>query len=302
MKKLSYLFAILFLAGTSFMMSCKDTTETPQDLKPNIDFKGGAAYISADATLTTLQEFLIGITASPNTTSGKNLANLKVTRTYNNAIWFEWDTTVNVAYVDIDFSFLALTVAGTERIAFVVTDKDGETNTIDLNITTQVVNGPINFYTQKILGAQESNLGSSFASVDGTIYLLADAFDNQGKIDWLYFYGTGTEQNLATIASPNDTSAAKVFNYGNFQLANWTIKNDTRFKIIPTIVDWAAITDDGTIKQLTQDGVIGTKVNHLEIGNVLGFITVTGKRGLIKVDNITDTDNGTIEISVKVQQ
>ncbi|MCX6233354.1 MAG: hypothetical protein NT175_01320 [Bacteroidetes bacterium] len=299
MKKLSYLFAILLLAGTSFMMSCKDTTETPQDLKPNIDFKGGAAYISADATLTTLQEFLIGITASPNTTSGKNLANLKVTRTYNNAVWFEWDTTVNVAYVDIDFSFLALTVAGTERISFVVTDKDGQTNEVALNITTQVVNGPINFFTQKILGSYASSTGSSFASIDGSIYNLADAKANAAKVDWLYFYG-GT--NHATIAAPDDADAAIVFNDLTNGLSTWSVRNATRLKKITTVVDWAAITDDGTIKQLTADGVTETKIPDLVVGNISGFKTVTGKFGLIKVDNITGTTAGTIEISVKVQQ
>jgi hypothetical protein len=302
MKKISYLFAILLLAGVTVMISCTKDENTNQDLKPTINFKGGAAYISTDATLDVLQEFLIGVTASNNVNSGKNLANLKVTRTFNNAIWFSWDTTFNEPYLDIDFSFLAITVAGTERIAFIVTDKDGQTNEVSLNITTQVVNGPINYYGQivpLVLGSYESSTGSSFASFDGSIYNLAEAKTNAARVDWLYFYGSS---NHATIAAPDDADAISVFNDPTNGISTWSVKNATRFKNITTAVDWNAVIDDGPILQLTQDGVTESKISQLAANDVLGFITVTGKHGLIKIGNIVVGAGGTIEISVKVQQ
>jgi 5-hydroxyisourate hydrolase-like protein (transthyretin family) len=272
---------------------------TLPDLKPTINFKSGAAYISADATLNVDEEFLIGITASSNTVSGKNLANLKVTRTYNNAIWFVWDTTLNTAYFGCDFSFLALNVAGNETIAFKVTDTDGETQEIALNITTEETGGQINYFVQKILGAQQNINGCAFASSDGFVYHLADAKINSDKVDWVYFYGV---ISFAAIAAPDDVTAGTVYNDPVNGLQTWFVTNSTRFKKITTVVDWDAITNDATILQLTEEGVTESKINNLTVGDIIGFKTEPGKFGLIRVDNITGTSAGTIEISVKVQQ
>jgi hypothetical protein len=296
MKKLTYLLASLLLLGATFMISCTKTSETPQDLKPTINFKGGGNYISQDATLDISQDFTIGITASANATSGTKLASLYVSRTYNNAIWFDSTFTFSEAYIDYDFQFTSITVEGTERIAFKVTDKDGQTNEVSLSITTQHAAGLINFFTQKILGSYDNlTTGSSFASVDGTVYNLADAKTHAEKIDWLYFYGT---TNQATIASPFDSDARSVYP----SIETWSVKNATLFKKITTAVDWASIADDTPILQLTADGVTESKVNQLAVGDILGFITVTGKHGLIKIDAIVTGSAGTITFSVKVQQ
>jgi hypothetical protein len=298
MRKLVYLFAVILLAGATFMTSCNKEDE-PQDLNPTINFKGGAGYVSQDATLETLEAFTIGITAQANATSQKNLSNLKITRTFDNQVWFEWDSAIDVNFYSIDVNFLALNVEGTERVEFTITDKDGEQAKISLNITTESAAGPINFYTQKILGSYQSATGSSFASIDGTVYNLADAKANADKIDWLYFYGA---TNAATLAAPDDDDAADVFNDATNGLQTWSVLNDTRFKKVSTAIDWDAVTDDTIIVQETTDGVDQTKINQIAVGDILGFVAANGKHGLIKIDNIVAGADGTIEISVKVQQ
>ncbi len=42
-------------------------------------------------------------------------------------------------------------------------------------------------------------------------------------------------------------------------------------------------------------------INNLSVGKVLAFKTVDGDYGLLRVDNILTGDNGSIEITVKVQ-
>ena len=283
------------------MTSCKKEEE---DGPPNINFKGGATYISQDATLNTLEAFTIGINASSNTTSGALLTNLNISRTFDNQTWFSWDTALNVDHYDLNVSFLALTVEGVERIAFKVTDANGISEEISLNITTESVAGPINFFTQKWLGSYDNNdTGSSFASIDGTVYMLADAKVNSEKVDLVYFFGATLG---ATLAAPDDGKAALVFTGPN-GLDTWAQRNNTRFKKLDeTTINWGDITDDTIIVEQTETGVDSSRISNtedgLEAGDMLGFITASGKKGMILIDEIIPGAAGSISISVKVQQ
>ena len=297
MKKLVYLFALLVVSGFFFVTSC--TEDENGDVKPTINFKGGAGYVSQDITLDTDAEFTIGITAASNSSSGAKLSLLELTRVYNNATWFTWDTAIDVSYYSIDITMTSLNVEGTEKISLKVTDKDGQTNEISVNITTESAAGPITAFDQKILGSYQSATGSSFASADGSIYSLAEAKANQAKVDWMYFYGAS---DLATIAAPNDAHAALVFNNATNGLQTWTTKNATLFRIVTTTIDWNAITDDTIIMQEAATAPDQTRIATLAAGNILLFKTVTGKYGMIKVNNIAVGADGTIDISVKVQQ
>jgi hypothetical protein len=297
MKKLVYLFAMLLVSGLFYMTSC--TEEEEGDVKPTINFKGGAGYVSQDVTLDTDAEFTIGITAASNSSSNAKLSLLELTRVYNNATWFTWDTAIDVSYYSIDITMTTLNVEGTERITFKITDKDGQTSEIAVNITTESSAGPITAFDQKILGSYQSATGSSFASADGSIYSLAEAKANQAKVDWMYFYGAS---DLATIASPNDSHAALVFNNATNGLQTWTTKNNTLFRKVTTVIDWNAITDDSIIMQEAATEPDQTRITSLAVGDVLLFKTVTSKYGMIKVNNIAVGADGTIDISVKVQQ
>jgi hypothetical protein len=297
MKKLVYLFALLVVSGFFFVTSC--TEDENGDVKPTINFKGGAGYVSQDITLDTDAEFTIGITAASNSSSGAKLSLLELTRVYNNATWFTWDTAIDVSYYSIDITMTSLNVEGTEKISLKVTDKDGQTNEISVNITTESAAGPITAFDQKILGSYQSATGSSFASADGSIYSLAEAKANQAKVDWMYFYGAS---DLATIAAPNDAHAALVFNNATNGLQTWTTKNGTLFRKVTTVIDWNAITDDTIIMQEAATAPDQTRIATLAAGNILLFKTVTGKYGMIKVNNIAVGADGTIDISVKVQQ
>lgn len=288
------------MASVSIFTACSSDNSSPSDVSPNLNFIGGTGYVSDNVTLTAGSTFKVGLNASANSTSGAKLTRLTVTRIFDNKPFTVLDTTFSLANFTVDVTMQANFQVGQEAFYFKVYDKDGQSKEISftVNTTPAVSNGPINTYSTKILGAQGNTTGSSFASVDGTIYTLTEAMANSAKIDWLYFNGS---TNHATIAAPDDPAAASVYNGANGP-GNWAVKNPTRFKKVTDAIDWAAITDDGVIKIQTETGVDQTKINNLAVGDYLAFITATGKKGLIKVESISGTDAGTITISVKVQQ
>jgi hypothetical protein len=299
MKKMHYLFGVVLISGMALLNSCsKSSDNTVSDLTPTINFVGGTGFTSGDVTLNIKESFKVGITAFSNASSASKLVKFTVTRVFNNQP-FSQDSVINTNSFSITILANANINVGQEAWYFKVTDKDGQTKEISFTITTVVPSGPINTFSMKIMGAQQSSTGSSFASIDGSVYSLADAKTNAAKVDWLYFYGA---TNFATLAAPDDAAAATIFTDPTNGLQTWAVKNNTRFKLVTDVIDWNSITDDAIIKAQTASGVTNTKINNLAVNNILSFIASSGKLGMIKVESISGTSDGTITISVKVQQ
>jgi len=290
-----FLTAILFTTVTLFTSCTGDTTT--DDNPPTIEFVAGSGFISDDATLTVGTEFSIKILAEENVTSGANLKSLKITRVFNLSTW---DTTLtfNESTYTLEAAFTAQATAGVERIEFKVTDDDGLTATVDLQITTEEASGgAIDSWTEKILGSWNNTTGSSFASINGNVYTLDEAFANQSLIDYMYWWGASTS---ATIGAPDDANAAQVFNTGAYALSNWTTKNATRFKTTTvTSAAFDAITYASEINDIAT-GAAETRIGTLAVDQVIAFVTVTGKHGLIRIKSITTGSDGTMTIDVKV--
>lgn len=301
MRKLNYLLGLIILTGLVFASCSKDEDPNP----PTINFKGGTHvgtgmdYVDGDITLTTAEQFMVGLTASAD--SDTKLKNIKVVRNFENVISItQFDSTFNESSFAIDVIFLAYPTAGTEVWTFTATDKNDNQTSINFTITTEAVSSGIIEYTDKILGSHQSNTGSSFASFDGSVYSLADAKANADKIDFLYFYGA---TNLATIAAPDDSDAALVFFDATNGLQTWSVLNNTRFKDagITSVQFDAVLTSTELFVIASQPAPDASKANELEVDDVLAFLTADSKYGLLKVTNIVDGAAGEIEISVKIE-
>jgi len=295
MKKTLIFTLSLLISSALFFSSCNDDDE-PLNQPPTISFVSGANFISGDATLKVNESFTVKILAEANTASGSKIQTLKISRVFNLQ---SWDTTLtyNDATFTLEATFKAASQTGIERYTFEITDKAGQKASIYLDITTEPDVIPIEYFSMRILGSYQSATGSSFASINGNVYTMAEAFANQAIIDFLYWWGASA---LATIGSPNDPNAALVYTGPN-GLQNWNTKNDTRFKTTTvTAAEFDAL-DDGAPIIDTATGSDQTRVGSLAVGNVIAFITVTGKHGLIKVVNINDGAAGDITIDVKVE-
>ncbi len=295
MKKLNYLLGLMLITGMIFTSCSKDDDEP---LPPGIHFKGEAGYTSADVTINENNTIKVGIVALSNSTSGQNITSFKLTLTSNNIPDVLVDSAVNTATYDADY-LITFPDEGEYRLSAKVTDKDGQSAEVAFNVTVNGVAGIIE-YTDKILGSYDSNTGSSFASFDGTVYSLADAKVNSEKVDFLYFYG-GT--NHATLAAPDDDVAATVFT-GVDGLDTWTTKNNTRFA--HSTLTGSQFNDITTKSQLITIAQVAnptaTRLNSLQVGNVLAFLTAGGDYGLLRVDAIVEGADGTITISVKTPE
>lgn len=155
-----------------------------------------------------------------------------------------------------------------------------------------------------MLGSQYNTTGSFFSSTNGQVYTVNTSVANSSLIDLIYYYSAG---NGATIGAADDSNIAGVYT----GIANWATKNATRFATTSiSTSDFDAITDDTKIATISTFS--DTKEVGLTVGNVFAFKTAAGKKGLVKITNITQGTNtttkqqdyqfGTIEIVVKVQK
>jgi hypothetical protein len=301
MKKLSYLLGLFVVAGMLFSACSKDEENTDP---PSLAFLGGEYEpgkdrVDSDVTLTVGAEFVFGFTASK--VSDQDLRRVLIERKFENvSVITVLDSTIDQASFTLDIITFAHPGDGQEDFIVTVYDKADRSSTISFTVTTTPAAPNIKTYEDKILGSYQSTTGSSFASIDGTVYTLADAKANSDKIDFLYFYG---QTNLATLAAPSDADAALVFT-GQNGLSTWDVLNATRFKETTlSSADFNAITSS---TQLVTAATLPappdqSKINNLSVGKVLAFETVEEIYGLIRIDAINGTADGSIEITVKVQ-
>jgi len=293
MKKFSFITSLGVIAFLVFFTSCETTNEGP-----SISFLGGE-YIDADATVAPGSVLKFKWIANK---GSSNLSSFTIERDGIALSGYPDESISNDNYQD-SVTLEAPLNLGEYVYQLIVTDKNDLTASGKFTITVEQTAGPINTWT-KTLGAHQSTTGSSFASITGTVYTMDDAKANSTLIDFLYYYGA---TNHATIASPDDATAATVFNNVNNGLATWSTKNSTRFKSTTlTAANFDAIANDLEIVT-NATGASDSYENGLEVGEVIAFVTApakaTGsKKGLIKVVSITAGATETMEITVKVQQ
>jgi hypothetical protein len=298
MKKIMYLAGFVLLSTALFFTACSTKDENP-DLPPGISFVIGDTLVSNDATVPVGSTFSVKVLCEANTTSGAIIKTLRVTRVTNNQVFLDQTIDADNTPFTVIVTFEALAEAGMEVIEFTTTDKDGQTASINLEITTEEAAKPIDSWTERLLGSWNNPTGSSFASINGNVYTLDEAFVHQSLIDYMYWWGQTTS---ATIGCPADTNAAKVFNTGNYKLDNWTTKNDTKFKTTTiTSAEFDAISDASVIIPAAA-GADQTHIGALAVDQVIAFITVTNKSGLIRVKGIAEGSDGTMTVDVKVEK
>ena len=290
--------SITFIVTVSLLFtSCKKAT--PSDPKPVMTFRTATGFTSSDATLPVGGQFKVDIITSASAATGAKLTNLKIVRIFNNKSETVVDSSFFVPYFNAEITSYTRSVVGQEKWTYTLTSADNEVNEKSITITTQFIFEPINEYSSIIIGAQKNSNGNAFSSKNGTIYSMADAKSNSAKIDWLYL---NDSTNLATIAAPIDPAVALIYNDSTSGVGTWSVKNSTTFKKVTDPVNWPSITNDSVIISETYSGINFSKIAALAKYDILSFVTASGKRGLIRIDDISGTVAGQITISVKVQK
>lgn len=137
MNALKKIFLLLSLSVvfSCLLISCEKDAHIP----PNISFKTGGVYTSADATVGKGESITVGITAEK---VEDDMRKYNVSYSYDNAT-----TTTTVQdfsitgseqqHYDKDVTFTTRDQAGTEKYFFTITDKDGNIAQKILTLTVQ---------------------------------------------------------------------------------------------------------------------------------------------------------------------
>lgn len=128
MKTLKHFLILFSCAGIMFLSSCTDEDPVP----PTVTFKGGAGYVDDNTTLEPSETFKSGITA---TAGDKKLATFTVKRSGIISAT-EVDSSISGDNFSFERNFTAAATEGVETWTFTVTDKDGESASVEFAITT----------------------------------------------------------------------------------------------------------------------------------------------------------------------
>ncbi len=192
--------------------------------------------------------------------------------------------------INYDFAYLVSDITEEITIRFEATDKDDQE--ASQSIVIQAYVGNINSYTAILLGAQYNAEPSCLDANTGTRYSVNQS-EQADVIDFVYYYGS---TNLATIAAPNDETVngtgVNALNWTN----DWDPQNATLFG--STTLDFTSV-NYNDLSAIS--GLSASKINDLAVDDVFAFETVDGKKGLVKVTNLTTGSNGAITINVKIQ-
>jgi hypothetical protein len=298
MKKLLFLFLFAGISSVLLFTGCAKDEDTPEG-DPSINFISQAGFISQDETLPVSSSFKVKVAAFMNPDTEEKLTALKILRTFTQAARADWDTTLSLdkeESIQYEISFTAANIPGDEELEFQIIDENSRSSAVALTITTVP---DIASYQMKILGSWDNPLGSSFASIDGTVYTQQQAFENQAMVDFLYWWGASTS---ATIGAPDDANANLVFTNPVNGLPQWTTKNATRFSTTTlTSNDFDLIATSDEIMNFIGTPT-ETRIPSLSVDDVIGFETVSGRAGLIRVVDIVTGSDGQITIDVKVEE
>ena len=190
-----------------------------------------------------------------------------------------------------------------EKLIFIIRDKDGKSAQISLNIRKDSSStfGNVNYFPSIDLGAQNNSMGSFYSLTEDSVYSLNSAFANQDKIDLCYYYDLiDTDEN--TIASPGANINTSVYTGAN-GLSNWTTRRTTRFKTASISANDFLNANNDSLLIIAYGQSDGTrKAKNLKTGDIFSFKNNDGKVGLFKVNSVSGTDAGNVNISIKVQE
>jgi len=291
----AFAITLIFLSITTF--SCKKDTDD-KGAPPTLHLKTDSGYVHADTIVLIGKTFKVGLIAAK---GDANITNFMIKITTDSTETY-LDSGLNSQGFVID-KYLTKGVSMQEIWTFIVRDKNGNATSISLKIKadSNSVYGPVTTIPSVIMGAQnDTNVGSFYDLRNRKVHTLAQAYNMQDSIEMCYYYDfLQGEDN--EIASPNANIDASVYT-GPYALANWTIKNETRYlKTTITDAGFYGLSNDSLLIATYNVPLAKRKAKNLVAGDIYSFKTITGKFGLFRVMNVTGTNAGTVEIMVKMQ-
>jgi len=286
---------------TTFSACKKESNPSP----PVISLKSGSSYTPGGSVIAVGAPIRFGISASG---SDANITNLVVKKIMpDGSIKVMLDSGMNASSFSFDRTFFQ-SVEDTAQWTFQVMDKNRQFATSALTIFKDPNStwGGIYEFSSITMGYQgNTTVGQFLDPMSGKVYTADSALLNQALIHIVTYYYLDETIPSPTFSSAGEQGGAIADYYPS--IAQWTIKNFTKWDIsvdsdpVPPEAYEACHNDSLLI--VSYDDVWGKrKFKWADPGDIIPFMTATGKKGLVRVITADHDAAGTIVFSLKIQQ
>ena len=290
----AWTYRILILLFFIFVVGCAEKDEGGKS--PFIQLNSGSNVISCDTAISPGQLMHFDVTAQK---GDYNITHFLI-RVKSDSSQVYYDTGMNITAFNWAGAF-AKSFEDNEVWEFIVRDRYSRSDIISILIQNDSLAGPgpINTYTDIILGAQSNNShGGCFSLYDKLVYFINEAYNNQEIIDMIYYYGEDDQ----TIASPGANIEDGIFQE-EYIPNNWLYRNTTRFINTSMIAEeFNHIQNDSILLVSYVEGEGKRKAKNLETGDIYSFKTQDAKYGIFLVTEILGSESGTVKIDIKIQE
>jgi hypothetical protein len=281
---------ILFVA-----FSCKKSEE---NFPPTITLLPGSGYVHSDTTLASGADIKLRVQMQK---GDLNMTNFLIDVNTDSVSRY-FDTGMNIEYLVWEGAFIK-TLAPIEDWIFMVIDREGNATatSIKISLDTSAQFTPLLSYSPFDFGAQDNQqVGGCYDISDSSMYFhAAVAADTslQKGIDMLCFYDD-IDKNTITSSGANIEDGIFPVNP-----SSWTYINTTRYyETSLSVDDYNAATSDSILLANYDEGEAKRKAKKLAIDDIYTFRTESGRLGIFKVNAVNGTNEGNINISLKIQQ
>jgi len=217
-----------------------------------------------------------------------------------------FDTGMNTAALDISKVFYQ-SIEEEAKWTFQVMDKNRQFATTGLTIYKDPNSswGGIFEFPALTMGYQDSESGQFLDPLTGKIWFSDTASLNQPAIQVITYYYVDDNVPSPTFSSAGELGGGITDYYP--VINQWTVKNYTKWDISVDSdpVDPVAYENchNDSLLILSYDDVWGKrKFKWADPGDIIPFLTATGKKGLIRVISADHDPAGKITFSLKIQQ
>jgi len=284
---------LIMVLTSAFIISCdKDPVPVP----PVITLIQDYGYLSSDTVLQAGQKVRIGIHA---VATDANLTYFSV-RFNDGSSKILLDTGINSPSLVFDLDVIK-TNAPVEIWTFLIMDRNRVQDSVNIIFTKSESSkwGKIRTMSNIVLGGQDNADAGSFLSLNDTSVMnLQQAYENQSSVDMLYYYG----QYEGTLSSPNEAEAPGFFT-GPQGIANWTVKNETRYDTTLITTQIFDLSDNDSLILSAYEPTAGKKKGKYVLpGMVFSFVSPAGKLGLVRILDISPLPAGSVRLTIKIQE
>jgi hypothetical protein len=293
---------VLLWAIALMFYSCQKESESG---KASVILKTGVNYTADGAVISPGGTIKIGILASG---AESPLTYLRIERITGSDTSVQLDRGIYAGRegFDQDFSFPKGNSETETWRVFVMNSSRSTASASFQVIKGQGVNyGQIHHFGPLLIGMQNNTETGNYLDLDqGQVYNLAETAGKEQEIDLVpYFYFTSGLPS-PTFTCPGYTSAVGYYP----AMVNWPQKNTTLFdyytsdnQLVSPVQFDAALNDSLLITAYNPSRVSGN-CKYAYAGRVIPFKTQSGKYGMIKVIKADESESGTIQLEIKIQQ